>query len=85
MSIKDKKYRIFLDIETTGLDCNRHEILEIAVVKELIEAPYNAPGIIVEEWCRTIIPRNIVDADPIALGVNGYLQQALLRLRLERN
>lgn len=76
MSIKDKKYRIFLDIETTGLDCNRHEILEIAVVKELIEAPYNAPGIIVEEWCRKIIPRNIVDADPIALGVNGYLQQA---------
>lgn len=75
MSIEDKKYRIFLDIETTGLDCSRHEILEIAVVKELIEAPYNAPGIIVEEWCRKIAPRKIGDADPDALRVNGYLQQ----------
>lgn len=75
MNIKDKKYRIFLDIETTGLDCNRHEILEIAVIKELIEAPYNALGIIVEEWCRKIIPRNIGDADSDALKVNGYLQQ----------
>ena len=74
MKAEDKKYRIFLDIETTGLDCNRHEILEIAVVKELIEAPYNAPGIIVEQWCRKIIPRKIVDADPIALRVNGYSQ-----------
>ena len=64
--------RIYLDTETTGLDPATHEILEVAVVRELCHAPYNEPGDITHRWCRKIAPKHIETAEPVALKVNGY-------------
>ena len=64
--------RIYIDTETTGLDPSTHEILEVAVVRELCHAPYNEPGDITHRWCRKIAPKHIETAEPVALKVNGY-------------
>lgn len=52
----------FLDLETTGLDPKRHEILEVGIV-----ALNGATAV-----DRKVLPRRIEDADPKALEVNGY-------------
>ena len=53
--------RVFVDIETTGLDNSQHEILEIAIIHE--------SG---EEWTTKIQPEDLASADPKALEVNGF-------------
>src|SRR3989338_3069762 len=56
----------FIDIEATGLDVIRHEIIEIGCV-------ITTPGFkVIEEFEIKIKPERIEDADPTALKVNGY-------------
>jgi DNA polymerase-3 subunit epsilon len=61
----------FLDLETTGLDPARHEILEIAVVR--------ADPFTLAEWGEVSIkvaPERLDDADPESLRVCGYSDAA---------
>ncbi len=56
---------IIVDLETTGLDSEKHEIIEIGAVK------INAG----ETFEVKIHPMRIKDADPKALQVNGYKKE----------
>ena len=61
----------FIDLETTGLDPSRHEILEIGVIR--------VRGDGLAEIDRTDVrvrPQRIETADPKALGLNGYSPSA---------
>jgi len=59
----------FLDTETTGLDPQTHEIIEIAIITE-----YRSGR--VYEWHTKIKPAHIERAHPKALEVNGYSEEA---------
>ncbi len=59
----------FVDIETTGLDSDIHEIIELGVVFARIK---DGELVVVDTLDIKIIPKNIEKADPIALRVNGY-------------
>ncbi|MCX6755221.1 MAG: 3'-5' exonuclease [Candidatus Nomurabacteria bacterium] len=59
----------FIDIETTGLDVMRHEIIQIGCV---IVAPNME---IIEEFELKIKPEHIENADKIALKVNKYNEE----------
>ena len=52
---------VFVDVETTGLDPNIHEIIEIAILP--LEGPV---------WETKIKPEHIEKASPKALEINGY-------------
>jgi len=57
----------FIDLETTGLDPSRHEILEIGVIR--------VDGRTLADLDATDVrvhPRRLEDADPEALRLNGY-------------
>lgn len=59
----------FVDIETTGLDYEKAEIIELAA----IIAKYKDNELkIVDELDLKIRPKHIETADPVALRVNGY-------------
>lgn len=59
----------FVDIETTGLDVDRAEIIELGVVlTKLKDGELTTVG----ELNLKITPTHIKDADPVALRVNGY-------------
>jgi len=62
----------FVDIEATGLNPDKHEIIEIGLVlvKQIGEG--GAKFEILEEIDLKIKPERIEDADPQALKVNGY-------------
>lgn len=65
----------FLDVETTGLDPQKHEVIQIGVVlARQVERPGNlGPGVeIIEEIEMKIKPERIEDAEEDALRVNGY-------------
>lgn len=70
-------YRIFVDTETTGLEegPDKGELLEIAIVREEITAPFTQRGKITDTWVRKILPTHIETASPEALRVNGYLPE----------
>ena len=56
----------FIDIETTGLNLFKHEIIEIGCV-------LTTPDLkIMEEFELKIKPERIKDADPVSLKVNHY-------------
>lgn len=56
----------FIDIETTGLNLAKHEIIEIGCV-------LTTPDLeIIEEFEFKIKPERIDDADPVSLKVNRY-------------
>jgi len=56
----------FIDIETTGLDVTKHEVIEIGVV-------ITTPALdVVEKFELKIKPEHIENADPVALKVNHY-------------
>lgn len=57
----------FLDLETTGLDPKRHEIIDVYAVQTTPDA-----NEIVAEAGSRILPRRIDAATPRALEVNGY-------------
>ncbi len=58
----------FIDIETTGLNLIRHEIIEIGVV-------ITTPDLeVIEEFELKIKPERIKDADPVSLKVNKYAE-----------
>ena len=59
----------FIDIETTGLNLLRHEIIEVGCV---IATPDLK---IIEEFELKIKPEHIEDADKTALKVNGYAEE----------
>jgi DNA polymerase-3 subunit epsilon len=56
----------FVDIEATGLNLIKHEIIEIGVVLTTPELE------VVEEFELKIKPEHIEDADPVALKVSHY-------------
>ncbi len=60
----------FLDIETTGTDVLKHEIIEIGCL--LVKEQDNGTFKILDEIELKIQPVRIEDADPQALRVNGY-------------
>lgn len=56
----------FIDIETTGLNLLKHEIIEIGCV-------LTTPSLeVIEEFELKIKPKHIESADPVALKVNHY-------------
>lgn len=57
----------FIDCETTGLNIQKHEIIEVAT---LIYDPISDS--IMKEWESKIAPSNIENADPESLEINGY-------------
>ncbi len=59
----------FIDIETTGLNILRHEIIEIGCV---IATPLLE---VIEEFDIKIKPGRIEDADPTSLKVNHYKEE----------
>lgn len=59
----------FIDIETTGLNFNIHEIIEIGCVIA------NPDLKIIEEFSIKIKPENIGNADKVSLKVNGYNEE----------
>lgn len=60
----------FIDIETTGFDMERQEIIEIGCV--IVKQEHGTPTGIVEEFEIKIKPQRINEADPEALAINGY-------------
>jgi len=83
----DKRPLVFLDTETTGLDPEKNEIIEIAILRmdnrgpgPLVFYPIPSGSIvsttleknIVTRWSCRIKPQNIETADPKALEINGY-------------
>jgi len=67
--MKNKKLA-FIDIETTGFDMEKHEIIEIGGV--IVEQRDGVPGSIIDEFEIKIRPERIEDADAEALSINGY-------------
>lgn len=61
----------FLDLEMTGLEASKHEILEAGLVK------VSQPTLeIIETWEAKVKPENIEDADPEAMKFNNYNEDA---------
>ncbi len=69
-----KQNLAFIDIETTGLNVDKHEIIEIGCV--LVSQDWtnssNPTFEAIEEFELKIKPERIGEADPVALRVNGY-------------
>ncbi|HEU4409110.1 MAG TPA: 3'-5' exonuclease [Polyangiaceae bacterium] len=61
----------FVDCETTGLDPERHDIVEIAVVRA--DARTLA---VLDEFSVKVRPERLDEADPEALAVSGYDAEA---------
>jgi DNA polymerase III subunit epsilon len=55
----------FIDTETTGLDPELQEVIEVAIILQW-------PNGQVQEWCSKIKPTRLENADPKALEINGY-------------
>ncbi len=64
----------FIDLETTGLLPNKHEIIEIGCV--LARQKFSESGVLeleyVDEFEYKVKPMHIETADPIGLNINGY-------------
>ena len=59
----------FIDIETTGLDRDDHEIIELAAV---ITRMKDGELVVIDQVDLKIQPKHIENADPQALRINGY-------------
>lgn len=63
-----KKHRLaFFDIETTGLDHNQHEIIEMGLVLTDVN-----PTKVLTEWEAKVKPLHLERAEPEALRINRY-------------
>lgn len=68
-----KKHNLaFVDIETTGFDPDKNEIIEIGLVLVKQIGDSGSKFEILEEVELKVKPERIEDADPQALKVNGY-------------
>ena len=57
----------FIDLEMTGLEAAKHEIVEIGLVK------VSQPDLrVIETWDVKVMPEHIESADPEALKISGY-------------
>ncbi|MBU8900655.1 3'-5' exonuclease [Corallococcus sp. M34] len=57
----------FIDLETTGLDSSRHEVLEVAILR------VDARSLeVLAEYEARVQPTRLADAQPEALAVCGY-------------
>ena len=61
-----------MDTETTDLDPTKGELLEVAIVRELVNPKDPSRAEIVDTWVRKILPVHLETASPEALKVNGY-------------
>jgi DNA polymerase III epsilon subunit family exonuclease len=64
----------FIDVETSGLDVDRHEIIELGCVL-VRQIPQDGQGSrleVVEEFEYRIFPEHLEDADPESLMINGF-------------
>lgn len=64
----------FIDTETTGLEVERHEIIDIGcvLVKQVLRENGGSSLEIIDELEYKIKPKHIETADPAALLINGY-------------
>lgn len=64
----------FLDVETTGLDADKHEIIQLGcVIAKQTSRVGKGPEIsVVEEFELKVAPTRLQDAEPDALRVNGF-------------
>ncbi|MBI2023947.1 3'-5' exonuclease [Candidatus Giovannonibacteria bacterium] len=61
----------FIDLEMTGLESSKHEIIEIGLVKT------SQPGLeVIETWEIKVKPLHLGTADPEALKISGYDENA---------
>jgi len=71
-----KQNLAFVDTETTGLNPDVHELIEIGLVLVSQEWHGDAPSFaVLEEFEIKIKPERIEDADPVSLRVNGYNEE----------
>lgn len=64
-----KNNLVFIDIETTGLNVSKHEIIEIGCI-------LTTPKLeVIEEFELKIKPERIEDADPTSLKINHYKEE----------
>jgi DNA polymerase-3 subunit epsilon len=68
----NKEDLIFVDIETTGFDPNKHEIIELAYILVRQKGGNGTDFEVIEEREFKIKPEHIETAEPQALKVNGY-------------
>lgn len=61
-----ERFLLFLDLETTGLSAEEHEILEVAVVLTDFDLKE------VDRYEAKVLPMHIETASPKALEINGY-------------
>jgi len=70
-----KKHNLaFIDLETTGLDPNKHEIIEIGCIVAR-QVSQNGQGCTlekIEEFEIRVKPEHLETAEPEALRINGY-------------
>lgn len=70
----------FVDVETTGLNPGKHELIELGLVL-VRQVPKEGKGPdleIIEEIDWKIIPTRLEDADPQSLVINGYTPEKWL-------
>lgn len=61
----------FIDVETTGLDPRRHEIIEVGVIRVTADTLEE-----LDSAYLRVRPEHIEDADPRTLSLNGYCERA---------
>lgn len=64
----------FIDVETTGLDADKHELIEVGcVLARQVSQEGKGPSIeVLDEFEYKIIPEHLETADPESLAINGY-------------
>jgi DNA polymerase-3 subunit epsilon len=72
VALRDRPF-VFFDLETTGLDADKHEILEIGALLVDPEALD-----VLDSFNCCVKPEHIETADPQALKINGYSEEAWL-------
>lgn len=70
-----KKHNLaFIDLETTGFDPEKHEVIEIGgIIAKQIPMPGKGPRLeVIDEFEFKIKPEHLETSSPEALRVNGY-------------
>ena len=70
-----KKHNLaFIDLETTGFDPEKHEVIEIGgIIAKQIPVPGKGPRLeVIDEFEFKVKPEHLETADPQALRINSY-------------